>query len=165
MTHAVETPHGTLGLRPETPDDTAFLTALHDSVLAPAFARMPVPEAMRRQLLDMQFRAMTQGYRSGFPSARFDVVTLNGAPIGRLITDVGGSSFHVVYVALLPDWRGLGLGTGLMTAVLTEPKRRGLRCVATVAPDNVASLSLWTRLGFVERERGDTNVVMEWRPG
>jgi ribosomal protein S18 acetylase RimI-like enzyme len=165
MTHAVETPHGMLCTRPETADDVAFLTALHDSVLAPSFARMPMPEAMRRQLLDMQFRAMTQGYRSGFPSARFDVVTLNGAPIGRLITDVDGSSFHVIYVALLPDWRGKAVGMALLREVLIEPKRRGLRCFATVAPDNVASLSLWMRLGFVERERGDTNVVVEWRPG
>ena len=68
----VLTQHGTLRVRPETAADAAFLFALHESVKGAELALMPVGDPMRRQLLDMQFRAMTMGYRSGFPAGRFE---------------------------------------------------------------------------------------------
>jgi RimJ/RimL family protein N-acetyltransferase len=41
-----------------------------------------------------------------------------------------------------------------------------MRCEATVAPDNLASLRLWSRLGFSERTRTGTDLILEWRaPG
>jgi|ERR1051326_2271403 GNAT superfamily N-acetyltransferase len=158
----VETVHGRLRTRAETAADGAFLATLFDGVKAAAFAL--IPEPMRRQLLDMQFRAMTMGYRARFPSGRFEVITLDETPIGQLITDSGPEAFQIVYIALLSEWCARGIATALMTAVLDQPRRRGLRCAATVALDNVASMRLWARLGFVERERAETNVVIEWRP-
>jgi ribosomal protein S18 acetylase RimI-like enzyme len=159
----VPTPRGTLRLRPETADDRDFLFALHETVKGAQLPMLP-GDPMRRQLLEMQFRAMTEAYRSSFPSGNFGVVTLNEAPIGRLITDTGQHGFHVVHVALLPEQRNLGLGTALMSAVLDQPRRGGIRCSAIVALDNAASLRLWSRLGFTERERSATDVIVEWRP-
>jgi len=160
----VMTQHGTLRLRPETAADAAFLFALHESVKGAELALMPVADPIRRQLLDMQFRAMIMSYRSGFPAGRFEVITLNEAPIGRLITDSDQGRFHIVYIALLPEWRNRGIGTVLMTSVLDQPRRGGTTCEATVALDNLASLRLWSRLGFTERERNSTDLVLEWRP-
>jgi ribosomal protein S18 acetylase RimI-like enzyme len=160
----VATPHGTLRLRPETDADTAFLLTLHESVKGAELALMPVPESMRRQLLDMQFRSMTLSYRSGLPEGYFAIVTLDDVPIGRLITDASQGWFHIVHIAFLPEWRNRGIGTVLMTAVLSHPMRQGLRCEATVAPDNLPSLRLWSRLGFTERDRDDANIIVEWRP-
>ena len=161
---AATSQHGTLRTRPETAADTAFLALLHDSVKGADFALPAVDETMRRQLLDMQFRAMTLSYRAAVPAGVFQVVTLNETPIGRLITDSGPDRFHIVYIALLPEWRNRGLGTTLMTAVLDAPRRRGLVCEATVAVDNLASCRLWARLGFTERRRDLTDIVLEWRP-
>lgn len=161
----IETQHGTLLIRPEAEPDAAFLCALHESVKSAEFALMPVGEPTRRQLLDMQFRAMTISYRSAFPAGRFEVITLNKTPIGRLITNRDAGRFHIVYVALLPEWRNKGIGTVLMNSVLDEPQHRGVLCEATVAANNVASLRLWSRLGFTERRRDLTDIVLEWRPG
>jgi ribosomal protein S18 acetylase RimI-like enzyme len=158
------TPYGTLMLRPEGADHAAFLFDLHETVKGAELAQMPVPEPIRRQLLDMQFRAMSMSYRAGYPAARFAIITLNDTPIGRLITNDGGERFHILHIALLPEWRSRGIGKVLMTTVLDEPKRRGKTCEATVAADNFASLRLWARLGFIERERDDINVILEWRP-
>jgi len=97
------TPNGTLRTRPETVADVEFSPALHDSVKAASFAQMPVSDSVRRQLLDMRFRAMTTSYRSAFPAGRFEAVTLDEVPVGRLITDSGEGRFHIVYVALLPE--------------------------------------------------------------
>jgi RimJ/RimL family protein N-acetyltransferase len=160
----VVTPHGTLRSRPETEADAAFLFELHESVKGPELAPLPIADQIRRQLLDMQFRAMTMSYRSQFPGGRFEVVTLDGVPIGRLVTDNSEGWFHIVHIALLPEWRNRGISTALMTAVLNRPRRLGARCQATVALDNFASLRLWSRLGFTERERDDINLIVEWCP-
>jgi ribosomal protein S18 acetylase RimI-like enzyme len=161
----IATQHGTLRTRPETAADAPFLLSLHDSVKGAELARMPVSDAVRRELLDMQFRAMTMGYRSGFPTGQFDIITLDDVPIGRLITDDGQGRFRIVYIALLPVWRNRGIGTALMTAVLDRPRRLGSRCEAIVASDNQASRRLWLRLGFAERERDGADLLLEWPPG
>ena len=159
----IVTRDGTLRLRPETPADAAFLFALHESVKGAELELLPVGDLMRQQLLDMQFRAMTASYRSRFPAGRFETITMDESPIGRLITDDGESRFRIVYIALLPKWRNRGIGMVLMTSVLAGPRSLGTSCEATVALDNLASMRLWSRLGFTERERNDTDLVLEWQ--
>lgn len=80
--------HGTVRLRPEVSADAAFLCALHDSVKGMELGSLPVGDPVRRQLLDMQYRAMTESYHAAFPDGRFDLIALNGEPIGRLISDL-----------------------------------------------------------------------------
>jgi len=164
VVEATDTPHGMLRTRPEAASDTAFLFALHASVKAMEFAMMQIGEPVRQQLLDMQFRAMTMNYREAFPNGRFAVITLNEAPVGRLITDSGPDRFHIVYIALLPEWRQRRISTVLLTGILEGPRRRGTTCEATVALDNLPSQRLWSLLGFTERERDGANLVLEWRP-
>jgi GNAT superfamily N-acetyltransferase len=164
MVEPVATRHGAIRVRSEGAADENFLFALFESVKGPEFARMPIGEPMLRNLLNMQYRAMITGYRAAFPTARFEVVLLNDEPIGRLITDRDSDWFHVIYIALVSELRNKGIGATLMAAVLDEPRRLGLRCEATVAVDNVPSLRLWSQLGFIERERNLTDVVVEWSP-
>jgi len=160
----IATPHGDLRTRPETEADAEFLYSLFESVKGPEMAAMLADDRTKRQLLSMQFRAMTQTYHAAFPGARYDIVMLAGEPIGRLILDLSPARVHVVYVALLAEMRNRGIGTALMTAILHEPRRHGAVCEARVAIGNTPSLRLWKRLGFVERERGETDVILELRP-
>jgi RimJ/RimL family protein N-acetyltransferase len=154
---------GTVRLKPEVAADAAFLCALHDSVKGTELASLPVGDPVRRQLLDMQYRAMTESYHAAFPNGCFDLIILNEVRIGRLISDLNKGLLRIVYIALLPEWRGHGICTALMRSVLETPERSVTRCEATVALDNPASLRLWARLGFVERERSETDLVLEWR--
>jgi ribosomal protein S18 acetylase RimI-like enzyme len=159
----VTTPHGDLCTRPETEADADFLFSLFETVKGPEMAAMPADGGTKRQLLSMQFRAMTQSYHAAFPGARYDIILLGGEPIGRLILDLSPARAHVVYVALVPQMRNRGIGTALMAAILHEPRRHGAVCEAQVAIGNTPSLRLWKRLGFVERERSETDVILEWR--
>ena len=52
---------------------------------------------------------------------------------------------------------------GVVARALELLHRLG-REIAAVALDNVASQSLWSRLGFTERERDAINLIVEWRP-
>ncbi len=153
--------HGTVRLRPEVAADAAFLCALHASVKGTELAALPDGDPIRQQLLDMQYRAMTASYHAAFPNGRFDLLTLNQEPIGRLISDLNQGLLRIVYIALLPEWRSRGICTALMRSVLDTPSVT--RCEATVALDNTASLRLWSRLGFVELARSETDLVLEWR--
>jgi GNAT superfamily N-acetyltransferase len=160
------TPHGRLTLRPETDSagDATFLFDLFVGTKLPEMAVMPLDDAGKAFLLQMQFKSMTATYRHQFPHARFEIVELDGAPIGRLITDVQPDCVYYADIALLPDRRGGGIATSLMTAVLEEPRRLGLPGRVKVMASNVASLRLCQRLGMTLREDIPPMVELEWRP-
>lgn len=159
------TPHGQLTVRPEAGDDAdaAFLFALFASTKAAEMALMPLDDNGKTFLLRMQFRSMTATYRQQFPDARFEIVELDGMPIGRLVTDVQADCVYYVDIALLPERRGGGIATALMTAVLDEPRRLGLPGRVKVMSTNVASLRLCQRLGMTLRANIPPLVELEWR--
>jgi len=161
------TAHGRLTMRPEADNDAdaAFLFALFASTKAAETALMRLDEAGRMFLSRMQCRSMTATYRQQFPNARFEIVELDGTPIGRLITEVRADRVHYVDIVLLPERRGGGIATALMTAVLDEPGRLGLPGRVTVMSTNVASLRLCQRLGMTLREELPPFVELEWRAG
>lgn len=159
------TPHGQLTVRPEAGNDAdaAFLFALFASTKAAEMALMPLDGNGKMFLLRMQFRSMTATYRQQFPDARFEIVELDGMPIGRLVTDVQADCVYYVDIALLPERRGGGIATALMTAVLDEPRRLGLPGRVKVMSTNVASLRLCQRLGMTLRANIPPLVELEWR--
>ena len=56
---------------------------------------------------------------------------------------------HINNVAVLPAWRGRGIGTTLMQHVLTEGARLGAhRATLEVRASNASALRLYDRLGF-----------------
>lgn len=158
------TQHGTLTMRPETEADAAFLFGLFASTKAPEMELMPMDEAGKQFLLQMQFRSMTATYRQNYPNARFDIVEIDGSPVGRLITDVQTDCVYYVDIVVTPERRGSGVATALMTAVLEEPRRLGLPGRVKVLSGNIASIRLCQRLGMTLRSEAPPFVELEWRP-
>ena len=157
----VATPYGTLRTRPQTDADETFLVQLFETVKGPEMALLPAE--VRENLLRMQYRAMTGAYRTSFPDASFEIVLLDDRPVGRLIRDAAEDRLHIVYIAFMPEWRHRGVGSALMRAVMAEAARFQRGCEAIVALDNVASLGLWSKLGFSERARDGANVIVDWQ--
>ena len=57
---------------------------------------------------------------------------------------------HVVSIAVLPDYRGRGLGTALMVEGMRRMRKRGLREVyLEVRVSNSVAIHLYRKLGFV----------------
>ncbi len=129
-----------MDLRPER-EDTAFLGALFRSA-APAFDGLPA--AVAEALLDMQVRSQAASYRAAYPGAYFAIIERDGKPCGRLIVARGPISSIVDY-ALLPDVRGMGLGTAVLAAVLARIDGP-VQC--RVLEGNRASLAMFRKLGF-----------------
>ena len=121
---------------------------------------MPWTEAEKLVFLRMQFDAQDSYYRQSYPDARFDVIEQAGTPVGRLYVARLEDELRVIDIALLPEHRGRGIGSQLMSDVLAEADARHLRVTLHVEPWNRAR-ELYIRLGFRVVRRGDVYDLME----
>jgi ribosomal protein S18 acetylase RimI-like enzyme len=57
-------------------------------------------------------------------------------------------------MAVLPEWRGRGVGSALLSAAIEWSRQRGLHKLSlSVFPQNKAALALYRKFGFVEEGR------------
>jgi GNAT superfamily N-acetyltransferase len=160
----VEPTENLLTLRParDNERDAAFFFALFAATRAAEMAAMPIDAMAKDFLLRVQHRSMTETYRREYPNARWEVIELDGEPVGRLVTDVGNTCVTYVDMAILPEAQGRGLGRRVMLQALEEPRRLGLPARVSVLMRNVASLRLCERVGFVRAEESPPFVRLEW---
>ena len=111
----------------------------------------------------MQFRAQDTYYRGQFKRASFLVVELEGEPIGRLYTDRREDEIRILDIALLPEYRGRGLGSALMQEILAEAAEASKAVRIHVERFNPA-LRLYERLGFRHCQDQGVYLLMECLP-
>ncbi|HXN45392.1 MAG TPA: GNAT family N-acetyltransferase [Bryobacteraceae bacterium] len=150
-------------LRPETEDDVPFLLAVYGSTRAEEMALVPWTEEQKDEFVRMQFRFQRKHYLENYGGATFDIVMVEGRPAGRLYVFRGSSEIRIIDIALLPDYRGRGVGGGLLAEVLEEARGKGLVVSIHVERNNPAQ-HLYQRLGFqFAGERGPVYLLMEYR--
>jgi ribosomal protein S18 acetylase RimI-like enzyme len=155
----IGSPLGSLRLRPEQEEDEPFRFALYcDS--RPDLAVLPQP--VRDGIMRMQFNAQTSGYRTQYPGARYDIVELDGEPIGRVVRDYTDGSLHLVDIALLAARRRGGAGTALLRTMMDEAAAAGIAMRLMVASDNLEAARLDVRLGFASQGQQGAHVAMAW---
>ena len=150
-------------LRPETDDDIPFLMRLYASTREDELAPAPWSTEQKQAFLASQFQAQRYHYRTYFPGCAFDVIERRGGPAGRLYLDVRASRLHIVDIALLPEWRGQGLGTAILEA-LQSSARAGGRGVDIFVEKFNPALRLYRRLGFTDVADHEVYLEMEWLP-
>jgi ribosomal protein S18 acetylase RimI-like enzyme len=152
-----------LTLRRETDADLPFLMQVFAASRADELAIVPWTEDQKRGFLIHQFGAQRKHYYSHFPDTAFDIIELDGKPIGRLYLDERETRVHVIDIALIPGSRDGGIGTALLTAIQDYARARGKGVDIFVERINPAK-SLYDRLGFtVIREEG-VYLEMDWAP-
>jgi len=135
-----------ISLRAATADDREFLVALYGATRTD-LARLPLDETQRDALVRMQFHAQDVHYRQTTPDAAFDVIEVDGRPVGRLYVDRRVDDIRIVDVSLLPEHRNAGIGTTLIRALQDEAAATGRGVSLHVAMGNPAA-GLYSRLGF-----------------
>jgi len=150
-------------LRPETDDDIAFLTRLYASTREEELKIVPWSDAQKQAFLADQFRAQRVHYRRHFRDCAFGVIEQRGEPAGRLYLEPRGSRLHIVDIALLPEWRGKGVGTAILRALQDVARAQGKGVGIMVEVFNPAR-QLYRRLGFTETADHGVYLEMEWRP-
>ena len=150
-------------LRSAAHADRAFLLDVYASTREPELAQLPWDEAAKRAFVEQQFTAQDTDYRRKWPNAAFDVIEVDGQPAGRLYVDRSEVELHILDIALLPDFRGRGLGGRLLRELADEAETAGVPLVIYVERQNPAR-RLYERLGFRERDDGPVYIRMERPP-
>jgi ribosomal protein S18 acetylase RimI-like enzyme len=136
-----------------TAQDQAFLCEVFVSTRMEEFMRTGWEPERIQAFLQQQFQLQHEYYRRHYPEARFDIVVVNDEPVGRLYyaacPAAAGGELRLIDIALLPAWRGGGIGTRLMHAVLAEAWQQGLAVSLYVESHNPVR-ALYRRLGFTK---------------
>jgi ribosomal protein S18 acetylase RimI-like enzyme len=150
-------------LRPVTGEDLPFLYDLYASTRLEEVAMTGWPQADQEAFLAMQFHAQHTFYQEQFAGAQFDIIERDGEPIGRLYVDRRPDEIRIIDIALLPAFRGRGIGSRYLKQVLAEGQERGLPVRIHVEANNPA-MRLYKRLGFRQVDTNGVYWLMEWTP-
>lgn len=152
----------TINLRPEQSEDQDLLRLIYGSTRAPEMEVVPWTDAQKEDFLNMQFRLQMAHFRRNYPDATFDIILESGAPIGRLYVDRAVDEVLVLDIAVLPEYRGKGIGGMLLQQLMVEAADGAIPLRLHVEQGNRAK-RLYERLGFrVITDRG-VYLEMEWR--
>ena len=154
----------TIALRPATPDDVPFLFRVYASTRREELAPVPWDDATKAAFLWQQFTAQYAHYRAHYTGTAYDVVLLDGEPVGRLYLARWTREIRVMDIALLPEHRGAGIGGRLLAGVLAEGDATGRRVSIHVERNNPA-LRLYARLGFRPVADRGVYLFLERDPG
>ena len=151
-------------LRPATAADEPALRALYIAQRMPEFAPLPMPEAGKLMLLGQQYDMQRASYLSGHAGATFLALTKDGGLAGRLCLAGTGPDVALLDILLDARWRGGGIGSALLAALIEAAFADGHGVLLHVEKHNPA-LRLYQRLGF--RVTGDAGAhwAMEARTG
>lgn len=85
---------------------------------------------------------------------------VDGEPAGRLYVARWEKELRIVDVALLPEFRGRGIGEGMIRELIEEAETAGKPLTIHVERENPA-MSLYSRLGFSPKKEVGPYLLLE----
>lgn len=150
-------------LRPITDADASFLYEIYASTRVEELAPTNWDDEQKTAFLRQQFTAQHAHYQEHFRDASFDLLLSGGRPIGRLYVRRLPGEIRIVDIALLPDWRGRGIGGAIVERLIAEAHASGKPVRIHVEKQNPA-LRFYERLGFVPIEDKGVYLFLECPP-
>lgn len=154
-----------VSLRAVAPEDEPFLLRVYASTRADELAQVPWSDAQKEAFVRMQFDAQRRDYESRYSGVEYDVISLDGEPVGRIWISRTEAEIGLLDIALLPAAQNRGVGGALLRRLIEEARETGKPLRHTVFVYNNNALRFYERLGF--RVTGDMGAYqqMEWREG
>ena len=150
-------------LRPVTEADYDFMRGLYASTREAEMAHFPFDEAQKRAFLDQQFAAQFAHYGIHYPTCERNIIERDGVPVGRLWIDEWRDQIRLVDIALVPEYRGGGIGSALVRRVMDRGAAAGKPVTIHVEGFNPA-LGLYRRFGFEHVDTNGVYLLMRWTP-
>jgi ribosomal protein S18 acetylase RimI-like enzyme len=147
--------------RPANSSDQDFLLEVYAGVRREEMLSWGWSTEQQRDFVRMQFLSRRQSYLLQYPDASESVIVVDGAPAGSMTVFRGASEIRLVDIAVLPEFRGRGIGGGLITGLAHEAVCSGLPLRLSVAQGNRAA-RLYGRIGFVSTGRDSMYIEMEY---
>jgi ribosomal protein S18 acetylase RimI-like enzyme len=135
--------------QPVADEDEEFLFRLYSTIRAEEVQAWGWPEAEAQLFLKMQFTARQRSYQATYPNATYTLVLKTGEPIGQEVVERGAKTIRLIDIALVPAYRGTGIGTLLLNDLIEESRSSGATVELKVLRNNVAAIRLYERMGFV----------------
>lgn len=144
--------------------DQEFLIGVYANSRADELAQVPWDESQKDAFIRWQYGLQKQEYETRFPSARYDVILVDGAPAGRIWVGTDEVQIRLLDIALLKEFQNRGVGTQLLRQLMDEAARnnKALRHMVFVLNENASRF--YERLGFKTIEDLGGYKHMEWLP-
>ncbi|SDQ85317.1 N-acetyltransferase [Pseudoxanthomonas sp. CF125] len=152
-------------LRPARDDDLPWLRTLYASTRTEELARVPWPDAAKRDFLDSQFALQHLHYLSHYDAADFLVIESDGIPLGRYYLHRGEPDYLIIDISIDPAARRQGIAGALIAQTQREAAGLGRGVQLHVQVDNPRAQRLYERLGFAAAEESGSHRRMRWAAG
>jgi len=119
--------------------------------------------ARQSDFITMQFGVRQRGYAAAYPSAETCVISFGEAQAGSIITSRARNEIRLVDIALLPEFRGCGVGGEVIRGLVSEAGESGSVLRLSVLRGNRAE-HLYERLGFIATGGDAVYCEMELTP-
>jgi GNAT superfamily N-acetyltransferase len=140
--------------RPALDSDTDFARRVH---------HLAYREVVERQFGPWSDAEQDRFFNGDWHPAKFEIVLCNGVPCGYTCVEDRADDIHVRELVIFPDYQGQGIGSTLLREAMARGHERGVPVRLGTHLKNRA-LNLYRRLGFVEFDRTDTHILLEWSP-
>lgn len=142
--------------------DLPFLRRLYGHTRAEELGHTGWPQHLKRAFCQQQFDAQHTDYIRRFPEGDFLLVLHGRDSIGRLYADVGTAEVAIIDIALLPAWRGRGIGGSLLQSLQVYAASRNAAVSLKVLADNLPAQALYKSRGFAVTGRDELRLHMRW---
>ncbi len=154
-----------INLRSVGEDDQEFLCDVYCSARRDEVAAFGWDAAQTDAFLQMQFTMQQGAYNMQSPNAEYSVILLNETPSGRMIVNRTSSAMTLIDIIVLPQFRGIGIGTYLIKRLQDEAAASEKPLILQVDKTNHVAAKLYERLGFRVTSMAAFACEMEWRKG
>jgi len=151
-----------ISFRPIEDSDLEFLYEVYADFRAEELSIVDWTDQQKEEFLRMQFRAQHEFYSQNYSDAEFEIILVDGEPMGRLYVERREDEHRIMDIAIFTSQRGRGIGGKIMRDLLDEAAGVGKPVTIHVLKQNRA-LNLYYRLGFREIGSTDVYLLMEWK--
>ena len=153
-----------ISLRPAQDGDEPFLKRVHTVRGIGSSRRCSRPDEaeLYHKVMAQQYDSQHRFYFANYDTAHYGIIQWTDQPIGRLYVDYRDDEVRVLEIAILPDYRGRGIGRIVMTGLCLEAamRRKPVRlCVHYLS----RAQRFYRQLGFREIGVEGPDRLMEWR--
>jgi ribosomal protein S18 acetylase RimI-like enzyme len=153
-----------ISLRPATAADEQFLKRVHHAARHWEFSfLLESGEAeLYHKIMEQQYGSQHQFYFAAFDKAHYGIIQWTDQAIGRLYVDYREDEVRVLDIAILPDYRGHGIGRIVMRGVCLEAamRRKPVRLHVHYLS---RALGFYEGLGFQQIGMEGPSYLMEWQ--
>ncbi|PKO05073.1 MAG: GNAT family N-acetyltransferase [Chloroflexi bacterium HGW-Chloroflexi-3] len=150
-------------LRLATFEDIDLQRYLYADTRSDEMALVDWSDDQKKSFLHQQFEAQTNHYQNYYSNAVTQIILLDQKPIGRFIRWDTQDYILIIDIALLFEYRNMGIGTILIKDLMNDANSLNLPIILRVEIFNHA-INLYERLGFKKSRLLEVYQEMVWTP-